>query len=141
MSAETKELRGLKGRPSFLVMLSLAVSDVKAEFAHPEVLPYGRAFLYTRGRPSVSADNELVSERWQSVMKRSSARWLQLWRLHDLIFRLWSRDVSCYPLLPFELGIIGLSDRLEEQIQCFDGNWMILIALSDLYPLRIFFAI
>jgi serine/threonine-protein kinase len=29
-------------------------------YAHPQFLPDGRAFLYTRGRPGVSADNELV---------------------------------------------------------------------------------
>jgi serine/threonine-protein kinase len=29
-------------------------------YAHPQFLPDGHAFLYTRGRPGVSADNELV---------------------------------------------------------------------------------
>jgi eukaryotic-like serine/threonine-protein kinase len=29
-------------------------------YGHPQFLPDGRAFLYTRGRPGVSADNELV---------------------------------------------------------------------------------
>ena len=29
-------------------------------YAHPQFLPDGRAFLYSRGRPGVSADNELV---------------------------------------------------------------------------------
>src|SRR5215475_3517826 len=29
-------------------------------YAHPQFLPAGRTFLYIRGRPGVSADNELV---------------------------------------------------------------------------------